>query len=276
MKTVLIFVLITCFFTACATRGYQPVASLEELSSKEEIEKCKNWVTDSDAKKGAAFAAGFLGGLIIGLPIALAVASIPDEKNITLSEVADRAASKTYELPTKQLKTYWDSAGSWEYAVTGIPADQPADAAGLRPIGLLYLHDQDGEKKVYCEIRLVKTDEKGYWNWRFQVLKRNEGGALVYALNEKLKVKEPVLVQRDYNDRWVHFSFVDESAGGATVTKGEEEIFADVREHFSKNGFPMEVMKCAQGDKDCGRKERAEPDGNKETSQVSENAGGTL
>lgn len=277
MKTILIYFLSVCFLASCATRGYQPVSSMEELSSKAECEKSKDWVTDSEAKMGTAFVAGLLGGLIIGLPVALAVASIPDEKNITMSEVADRVASKTHALPTKQFKSYWDSAGSWEYAVTGIPADRVADDTGLRPIGLVYLRHYEGERKLYCEIRLVqKKSEKEYWNWRFQLLKRDEQGDIVYALNNKLKLREPVLVQRDYNDRWLHFTFVDEAAGGANITKGEEEIFAEVTEHFLKNGYPLEVMKCPLGDKDCGRPETSQPDATQETSQLPESARGTL
>jgi len=52
--------------------------------------------------RSAAFAGGFMGGLIIGFPIPVAIAPTPDEKNLTLIEVAARVASETHELPSKQ------------------------------------------------------------------------------------------------------------------------------------------------------------------------------
>ncbi|MEW6110414.1 MAG: hypothetical protein AB1632_14800 [Nitrospirota bacterium] len=255
MKNSFIIVLIGCFLTACATKTYQPVASIEGLASKTELEQRKNWVTNSDTKSGAAFTAGFAGGLLIGLPIALVIASIPDEKGITIDNISDRVAAKTYDLETKRLVTYWDSATSWEYAVTGITNEQKADDSAMKPVVLLFLRDKGDDKKAYCEVRLVsKDDDNRFLNWRFQILKVNAQGELVYALNENLKVKEPILIRRDIDDRWIHLTFTDLTSAGNTVIKSEDDFFSDVRDHFLKNSCTMEIMRCPNGDKDCGKK----------------------
>ena len=78
------------FFVSGCAFHMQPVASLEEFASKEEAEKKKNWVIDTHATNMGAAALGGLAGAVpvLIIPAALII-SRPNEKNLTVNEMAD-------------------------------------------------------------------------------------------------------------------------------------------------------------------------------------------
>jgi len=250
MKKILASFIILCFSAACSTTSYKPVASLEDLSPKENIETRRNWIEpNSDAKTGAAFVSGFMGGLLIGLPLALVIASIPDERDITMTELADKVAAKTCDRDTNKFILY-ASGLSEELVVMGLNIDDNDDT-GLRPIGLMYIAKEGEDRRAYSEARLVKKiNENTYWSWRIPLLKKTDTGNLVYVLNDKLRLDGPIT--RKGGDDMLEFTFVDDSAGGAKVTRCEKDLLQDIKTHFMGNSFGMEPMKCALGDKDCG------------------------
>jgi len=255
MKKIIILFVCLCFITACAgTKSYQPVATLEELSSKEEIDERKNWVTSSGAKNAGYFAAGLLGGLVFGIPIAAAIASIPDEKDLTLCELADTVAVKAYDAHTQEYVFYSDGAMSSDYAVLGINVmeDETIESEKiLDSIGVLYIKETDDENKIYCEVRMiVQTHNKTYWEWRIPMLKRQGNGDLVYALNENWKVKEPVSIKG--REGILHITFTDELNGNNEIIKTEAEILPDFETYFLNHSCPMEDVECPHGDDSCG------------------------
>jgi len=254
MKKIFASFIMLCFSAACSTT-YKPVATLEELSSKENIESRRNWIEpNSDAKIGAAAVSGFMGGLLIGVPLALAIAAIPDEKGLTMTELADKVTAKTCDRNTKKFIVYI-SGLSEALGVMGVNIDDNDDT-GLRPIGLMYIAKEGEDKRAYSEARLVKKiNEAIYWSWRIPLLRKTEAGDLVYVLNDKLRLDGPIT--RKGGNEMLQFTFVDESAGGVKVTKCEKDLLQDIKTHFMGNSFGMESMRCALGDKACG--EQATP-----------------
>jgi hypothetical protein len=269
MKKLFAVAVLVCFITACSTT-YKPVASIQELWTEEEVEKSRNWIEpDSPEKQAAAFASGLAGGLLIGLPLAMALASIPDEKGMTMPELAEKVAAKTCDR-SKKFTRYANNL-SEDLGIVGVNLGDD-DTTGLRPIGLMYISKSSDEKRIFSEVRLVKKiDENTYWNWRVPLLKKTESGNLVYVLNEKLRLDGPVTMKA--GSEMFQFAFIDESTGGVKVTKSENELMQDMKSYFMGNSFEMETMKCALGDKVCGAKAREAADADK--TEASTQAGET-
>jgi hypothetical protein len=255
MKKLLAVVVLACFASACST-AYKPVASLEEILSKEEIEASRNWIEPNSPKKqAAAFASGLMGGLLIGLPLAMALAAIPDEKGLTLLELSDRVAAKTCDGQNKFIR--FANGLSDEMGIIGVNVEDGGDIS-LRPIGVMFISKKDDEKRIYPEVWLVKKIDEGiYWDWRIPLLKKTETGSLTYVLNDKLTLDGGVTITA--GEEMFQFTFTDASAGGAKVTKNETELIQAVKAYFMGNSFEMETMKCALGDKTCGTKDEEAP-----------------
>lgn len=95
---IVILILIICVSSACV-RKLQPVATLNDLASKEEIEKRRNWFKQSHAKSATSMA---MGATLILFPVAMGIGLIPNEKNLTISEIADVAATKTFDYDSRR------------------------------------------------------------------------------------------------------------------------------------------------------------------------------
>lgn len=251
MKKFLSVMVIIFFLSACSTT-YKPVASLEEIATKEEVEQSRNWIEpNSDAKQASAFASGFLGGIIIGLPLAMALASIPDEKGLSMPELADKVAAKTCDKTSKFI--YYTNNLSDDLGIFGVKKmDQ--DDMGLRSVGLMYVSKRNDNRLLYTEVRMVKKiDDSTYWSWRIPLLKKTDEGNFAFVLNNKLRLDGPVMAKGG-SENMFEFTFIDELSGGAKIVKGEKDLLHDIKVFFMDNSFEMETLKCAQGDKVCGRK----------------------
>ncbi len=252
MKKILAGLLMLVFSSACSTT-YKPVASLNDIAPKAEIDKSRNWIEPgSDAKQAAAFTSGLLGGLLIGLPLAMALASIPDERDMTMSELAEKVAAKTCDRTRKT--TYYASGLSEDLSIMGVNIPDE-ETLGLRPVGIMYIAKESDNKLFYPEVRMVKKiDENTYWNWRIPLFKKTSEGNLVFILNEKLRLDGPVTMKGGSDDLF-EFTFIDDLAGGIKVTKGENALFNEIKNYFMGNSFEMDTMRCALGDKICGKKD---------------------
>ena len=254
----IVSVVVLIFFSAACSTTYKPVATLEDVTPKDEIEKSRNWIEpNSDSKLAAAAASGFLGGILIGIPLAIALASIPDEKGLTITELADKVSAKTCDKAGKNV--YYTNNLSDDLGIIGVTVPDEEDDV-LRPVGVMYVAKKDDVKLLYSEVRLVKKiDGNTYWGWRIPLLKKTPDGNLAFILNERLRLDGPITANGGASSLF-EFSFIDELAGGARVKKTEMDLLKEVRAYFMGSSFSMETLKCALGDKVCGTNKKASDD----------------
>ena len=93
MKKILILVLALTLLISCV-KSLQPVATLDELATKEELEKKRSWFKQSHARNTTGAA---MGATLVLFPVAMIIAFTPNEKDLTINEIADVAAVKTYD-----------------------------------------------------------------------------------------------------------------------------------------------------------------------------------
>jgi len=251
MKVCAVLFAILLILTGCATKAYQAVGSLEELVSKEEIEKKQDWV-----KRGPGVVAGAGGGIAAvflfgpaGLPAAAIIASLKDQEGLSMVELGDKTAAATSELEEYSSVVYADGPGS-NYGIIGLSGDNADSGTGTRAVALLYFWDKEDVQRMYGEVMLVKKiDDTNYSAWRTPLLKKNDRGELVYAFDEKMKLKDAVTVAPD---KTILFAVLIDGSGGQEVTRDAKAILAEADAHYQKSKYSLVPLRCAAGDKVCG------------------------
>lgn len=251
-KDLIAILLLVTFLTSACARYLQPVATLEELDSKENIEKRKNWFANSHARtSGAAGMGAAMVFIPILIPVAMATVFTADEKDLTVKEIADVTAIKTYDYDSTlflEWIAYMDGAGAPDYWIIGRGKGNK-EANGIKPVGVIYWNKN--KNTVYYEGWLIRKMEDGnYQHWRAPLLKK-EGDNLVYAFDKTLKLKEAKMVGA-YN--LINFNF-SKKAGGGEISKEEDDVFKDMRSYYLSNNPEMEKIRCAKGSEECAPKE---------------------
>jgi hypothetical protein len=235
VKKLILLICVIFFISACAVK-FQPVATIEELTTKEELEKRRSWVKQSHVRTTGA---GGIGGTVILLPIGLIWASIPNEKDLTISEIADVAATKTYDYDSMLFSEwigYEDGGLSVDYRIYGRGMGGK-DANNIKPVCVIYMNQN--KRKFYYEGWVIKkTGDSSYMHWRIPLLKKKDDGSMVYALDETLKLKE---AKRSYGGFTTlpDFIFFKDAGDSWEITKKEEDIFKEIRDYFMKNNPKM-------------------------------------
>lgn len=242
MRALSVFLLVTVLLTTGCVKNLQPVATLEELDSTEELGKERNWFKQSHARFHAGFVAG---STLVLLPVALVVANIPNETHMTVAEVADVAAAKTYDYDSTlylEWIAYTDGAWSPDFWIIGRGKGQK-DSSGIKPVGVIYRNSKDD--KVYLETWVLQKKDKDYWAWRVPLLKK-KGNDLVYALDERLRLKKARQIGA-YN---LMNLVLENTENNTEVEKSESDILPEVKELYIRTGQPMQKLRYANGSTD--------------------------
>ena len=250
MKKILILVLTLTLLTSCV-KSLQPVATLDELATKEELEKKRSWFKQSHARNTTGAA---MGATLVLFPVAMIIAFTPNEKDLTINEIADVAAVKTYDYDSTlflEWIAYTDGAMSIDYWIVGRGKGNK-DANGIKPVGVIYWNKD--KNKVYYEGWLVKKmEDSSYWHWRMPLLKKKDDGSLIYVLDETLKLKEAKMVG-GFN--LMNFALSKDVGDSEEITKKEDDIFKELIDYYTKNNLKMTKVKCANGSDDCVPKDK--------------------
>lgn len=185
------------------------------------------------------------------IPVAVATVFTADENDLTVKEIADVSAIKTYDYDSTLLMewiAYTDGAGAPDYWIIGRGKGNK-EANGIKPIGVIYWNKN--KNTVYYEGWLIRKTENGnYQYWRKPLLEK-EGNNLVYTFDKTLKLKEAKMVGA-YN--LINFSF-SKKASDSEISKEEDDVFKDVKSYYLKHNPEMEKVRCARGSEECAPRE---------------------
>lgn len=251
IKKLTLVICVMFFISACAPT-LQPVTSLGELMPKEELEKKKDWLKSTPA--GVAMARG-AGATLVLLPLALILASIPSERGLTVSEIADIAVAATYDFNGAWIGYGGRGGGfSIDTSLKVIGKGKQGDG-DIKPFALIFLRSKDGV--IYYEGGVVKKENNGdYYYWKIPLLKK-KGDAIVYSLDESLKLKKyiPTKALEDM----LNLIFEKDSSF-EEVYKNKHSVIPEIKDYFMKNNPQMTKIKCANGSS-CATKEVREKAG---------------
>jgi hypothetical protein len=239
----LILVMVIVLGSLGCVKSITAVSSLDELSSKAEIGKTRNWYKQSHARSSAAFA---MGATLVLFPVAMAMANIPNYTALSIEQIAEFSAAATYDYDsTMYLEwiAYTDGAWAPDYWIVGRGKGMK-DEQGVKPVGLIYWNK--GKNAAYYEAWMLQKDQANgrYLAWRTPVLKK-KGDNLVYAIDESLVLKKAKMVGA-YN--LMNFTF-ESSQNGAEVIKEEKDILIDFRALYAASGT-MSALRYCDGDRE--------------------------
>jgi hypothetical protein len=251
VKMVPLMVGLMLFVGACSSTPtfMRPVASLEEFTSKEELDKERSWHKETATR--ANWRTPFN---IVMVPIALTL-MLPTETGATIAEIADVAVIKNYGYNPPYIS--YDSGG---YYIAVLSAGHDKNELGLKPAFLNYHYDlrNDGnnDKKFFLEAVIIKEEKDNeYWQWKSPILKRGDNGEWIYAFDGKLKLQSPPsdfaflfkfckiglfnMVSYPYG-----LNFVSSSSGMVKeeITKKIREVLDDALKYFLETNPPMQKI----------------------------------
>lgn len=163
-------------------RYLNPVATLDELDSKQNLEKRRDWFTNSHGKTAGAAGAG---AAMVFIPVLIPFVGTlfkADEKELTIKEIADVSAVKTYDYDSTLLLewiAHMDGVADPDYWIIGRGKGNK-ETNGVKPVGVVFWNKN--ENKVYYEGWVIKkTDDGNYLHWRLPLL-RKDGDNLLYEV----------------------------------------------------------------------------------------------
>ncbi len=251
MKKLILVICVVFFISACAP-AFQPVTSLEELMPKEEMKKKKDWVKNTS---GGVAVATTTGATLVLLPLALAViAFTPKTKELTVSEIADVAAAAIYNFNGAYILYSARDGGGGD--VTRVVVIGKQDDGEIKPFALYFFRYKD--RVIYYEVGVVKKENNGdYYYWKIPLLKK-KGDAIVYSLDENLKLKKDIPSLGFENRMNLIF---EKDSSFEEVYKNKHSVIPEIKDYFLKNNPQMTKIKCANGSS-CTAKEVKGEDGN--------------
>jgi hypothetical protein len=246
MKKLILVICVVFFISACAPT-FQPVTSLEELMPKEEMEKKKDWVKNTRA--GVTMATG-AGATLVLLPLALVViASTPKIKELTVSEISDVAATAIYDFDGAYILYSARDGGGGDITRVVVIGEGKQGAGEIKPFALYFFRYKD--RVEYYEGGVVKKENNGdYYYWKIPLLKK-KGEAIVYSLDESLKLKKNI-PSLGFENR-IDLIFEKDSSF-EEVYKNKHSVIPEIKDYFIKNNPQMIKIKCANGSS-CATKE---------------------
>jgi hypothetical protein len=254
-KMVLLMAGLVLFVGACSGTPtiMRPVASLEEFTSKEELDKKRSWHKETAARNAITNDPfNFLMS-----PIALALKFFPTaETGTTIAEIADVAVIKNYGYKPAFI-SYNDS----DYNVAVLSAGYDKNDLGLKPAFLNYHYNFLSDKgnkdnKFFLEAVIIKEEKDNeYWQWKSPILKRGDNGEWIYAFDGKLKLQSPpsslAFVFKFCKIGLFHrvsypyvLNFISSSSGAVKeeITKKISEVLDDAMKYFLETNPPMQKI----------------------------------
>jgi hypothetical protein len=229
----------------------RPVASLEEFTSKEELDKKRSWHKETVARNAAKDPFSFLTS-----PIALVVDFVPTETGATIAEIADIAAMKNYDYNPGYI-----SYDSGDYYVAVLSAGHVKNDLGLKPAFLNYHYNFLSDKgnkdnKFFLEAVIIKKEKDNeYWQWKSPILKRGDNGEWIYVFDGKLKLQSPPsgfaflfkfckvgLFHRVSYPYVLNFISLSSGAVKEEITKKISEVLDDAMKYFLETNPPMQKI----------------------------------
>lgn len=144
MKKLILVICVMFLITACASK-WTPVASLEELLPKEELEKNRNWYKES--QQGRMFTGGMEGSIILA-PIALIYKFNPSERDLTITEIADTAAAKNYDYNSIILGQWISYHDMGFNRVIASSRGHDKNDSGLKPMIVRYQNHSNSIRRI--------------------------------------------------------------------------------------------------------------------------------
>jgi hypothetical protein len=237
--------LLLMFFVSGCSFHMQPTTSLEEFAPKEEVEKKKNWVIDTHATNMGAAALGAVAGAIpvLIIPAALII-SRPNEKNLTVSEIAELLVFDMYSYSSiifPEDITCSDSSFGVDFF---IEVKSSGEKDGIKPVLVSYYHNKG--KKVYTEGWVMKKGSDGsLLYWKTSILTKRSDDT-IYFFDENLKLKEALVGWHKSSPSFIF----QKNNNSDKVSKNKREIIDDIKDYFLKNNPQMSKFKCTKRN-DC-------------------------
>jgi|GEM_PF-3277118 len=223
---------------AFAPSEYHPLASLEDVETKEELNKKRNWqwqIIMGGASSTTSVASGAISGVFIQNPFLAPLGSLganvliqsAAQKNYgpkDITEISDLAIVKVYEIDNREQYAGAVSGGMDTLRndfIVSIDGYGRHGSEKLKPAVLYIQH-----KGCYSEGVIIKKDVDGnYQYWKIPLFIKKDGN-LVYFLDEKLKIKNIKTNRRK-------FEFSDDKS--EEVVKNFKEVSLEVLDWFLKN-----------------------------------------